>query len=60
MANERFKVIDGYPDDIFWDYELVAWGECSSHDARDKFTSVGSCLAVSLYDNKQNKGILHI
>ena len=58
MANERFRIIYGNPDDIFWDYEFVDWGEFSSPDARDKFTSVGSCLAVSIYDNEQKSGIL--
>lgn len=58
MTNERFRIIDGNPDDIFWDYEFVNWGEFSSPDDRDKFTSVGSCLAVSIYDNEQNRGVL--
>ncbi|MBI2652118.1 hypothetical protein HYX00_01520 [Candidatus Woesearchaeota archaeon] len=58
MYRERFKVIEGHPDDMFWDYELVGWGRCSSDKDTSKHTSVGSCLAVTIYDGEQNRGLL--
>lgn len=58
MTIGRFRVIEERPYNLFPDYEYVGWGECSSPSPKDKFTSVGSCLAVSLYDNEDKRGVL--